>query len=1208
MQNLLSITPKKKIYELLPKSIENSRIKGLEELDTSSALSETRKRFYKLTLDGSPDLHLSYGERLKDTYERLKAFNRQLPRYTCKPVFFSEGQKYDLLGQEFFSGQPIDKALISGKVSEHEVTEILDKLRIALKSLEVDSSKSAMLSELNEFGNLLKQNKFFSEFDKTVLTESLLPYLKEKSSCLAPKIRWSNGDMAARNIILSDNTDFRIIDCEFALQTHFFDEDWVRLSRYSHSQFSSLTSINKQIAQPNEFIATFFWLRQALLESQIHSDQCDSNSLKKDLEIDLSNAYLTINSLKSLQKKPSLLLKGISRQLFDHIKWRKNLERKLFVESHRRIDAETSLDKLDSKISLIQESASWKKTAPLRFLRRKFIDPIKRGELQETKDSTERKKAKGLGPTKLYRKWIAKHDRFGFREYNKAKKQLALLKAKPLFSILLPVFDPDENHLRATIHSVISQIYTNWELCIVNDASKNPYVKALLDSVASGDERVKISHRKTNGHISQASNDAAELAKGDFLVLLDHDDLLRPHSLLRNAQKINEDERLQLIYSDEDKLDEHGARFDHYFKPDWNPDLFISQNYLCHLTCLSRKAFMGVGGFRTGVEGSQDWDLLLRVTEQIKDKEIGHIPEILYHWRATDKSTAKALKNKTYALSGSLKVVNDALERRNEKALAEISDIENGYLRIKYSTPAQPPLVSIIIPTKDRLNLIARCIESVLDKTCYSNYEIIVLDHESSDPSVIEYFKSLISQDRVRFLKVSGKFNYSKINNFGARQAKGEILLFLNNDIEVVEGEWLNEMVTQTIRPEIGCVGAKLLYPNNKVQHGGVIMGLGGVAGHSHKHFHADDPGYKHRLKLVQNYSAVTAACLSIRKSVFEEVNGFNEKTLKVAFNDVDLCLKVKQSGYRNLWTPYSVLIHHESASRGRDDSPDKIIRFQREILYLKKKWQHIIEEDPSYNSNLTLRREDFGLRQMKHEKNLVSRKTNHINFLDCRKKLYNKLSGKGIEIGAFEHPAKLNKKCSVSYCDAITTEQAKKIFPEIKHQELILVDHVFDLDKSGLKIFADNSKDFIIINHVLEHLLFPDLAICECHRILKPHGFLILAIPDKFYTFDLERSITSSKCIFDRKIRTFKEPTPEDYFPVMECNHPQILKKAPSIQKEFLRKLMKRREHLNVWDTTAFKSFLNKTIKFNNLNFKRIKESTPIDNNFEYIVLLRKN
>jgi GT2 family glycosyltransferase/SAM-dependent methyltransferase len=1196
MERSIPFLSETKVLALLPEQYGQANSLFVEELSASSGNPKVRKRFYHLFIEGGIDLHLTCGFDLKQTYERAKAFHAKLPKLTCEPVFLSEDKEFDLFGQEFFAGQPIDESLVSGRTSEQEVTEILEKLRIALESLEADSSEAAIHSELDDFGKLLMQNKFLGDVDRAIINESLLPYLREKSASFIPTIRWSNGDMAARNIILSEDGDFRIIDCEFAHQTHFFDEDWVRLSRYSHPQFSSLPFFEKRLEKSMEFFWPYFWLRQALLDLQVH----EKESCPDFLKVNLSNACLGANFDSSSKNDFSLILSGIANHF-------RQVERKHFVECHGRLDAELSNVELDSRINRIQDSASWKTTAPLRFLRRKFVDPKKESDRKAQKDGTEQTRKKGLGPTKLYRKWISKHDRFGSGDYKTAKKELAGLKTKPLFSIVLPVFDPEENHLRATIDSVFSQIYTNWELCIVNDASKNSYVKPFLDSLVSIDKRVKVSHRETNGHISQASNDAARMAEGDFLVLLDHDDLLRPHSLLRNAQKINDNEGLQLIYSDEDKLDEEGARFDHYFKPDWNPDLFLSQNYLCHLTCISREAFVRAGGFRTGVEGSQDWDLLLRVTEQIKDEEIGHIAEILYHWRATEKSTAKALKAKDYVLNSSLQVANEALERRKEKAVAEISDPENGYLRIKYFTPENPPLVSIIIPTKDRLDLIARCMESILEKTSYGNYEIIVLDHESSDPPVIEYFRRLLSQDKVRFINVSGEFNYSKINNLGAKQARGEILLFLNNDIEVIDPDWLNEMVTQTIRPEIGCVGAKLLYPNNKVQHGGVIMGLGGVAGHSHKHFHSDDPGYKHRLKLVQNYSAVTAACLSIRKSVFEEVGGFNEKNLKVAFNDVDLCLKVKQSGYRNLWTPYSVLIHHESASRGRDDSPDKITRFHREILYLKKKWQGIMEKDPCYNSNLTLKRENFGLRQKKKERNLVSGKTNHKNFLDCRKKLYGRLSGNGIEVGAFEHPAKLSKNCSVSYCDAITTDQAREIFPEIKHEDLNEVDHVIDLDKSGLETFGDESKDFIIINHVLEHLLFPDLAISECHRVLKLQGFLILAIPDKFHTFDLERSITSSKSIFERKKRAVKEPTPEDYFPVLECNHPKMLKKDAQAQKEFLKKLRKRREHLNIWDTLEFKAFFDEVCRSNQLNFRKIKEFSPNTNNFEYACLYEK-
>ena len=533
------------------------------------------------------------------------------------------------LGQEFFEGKPIDESLSSGRMSEHEVTEVLEEIRIALESLEANSSKAAMHKELDDLCNLLTQNKVLGDIDRAIIKESLLPYLREKSASFAPKIRWSNGDMAARNIILSENGDFRIIDCEFAQRTHFFDEDWVRLRRYSHPPFSSLSFFEKRLEKSMEFFGSYFWLRQALLDLKVHEKKSRSEFLK----VNLSNACFGVNFDSSSRNDCSLIMSGISNQF-------RQIERKHFVESHACMDAEAANAKLDSRINQIQESGSWRKTAPFRFLRRKFIDPKTIPEQKETKGSTEQKNVKGPSPTKLYREWIAKHDRFDSGDYKRAKKEIAILKAKPLFSILLPVFDPEENHLRETIDSVFSQIYNNWELCIVNDASRNSYVKPFLDSLISKDKRIKLSHRQTNGHISQASNDAADMANGDFLVLLDHDDLLRPHSLLRIAQKINEDRKLHLIYSDEDKIDEKGGRFDHYFKPDWNPDLFLSQNYICHLTCISRKSFVKVRGFRTGVEGSQDWDLLLRITEQIKEDEIGHIPEILYHWRVTEKSTA----------------------------------------------------------------------------------------------------------------------------------------------------------------------------------------------------------------------------------------------------------------------------------------------------------------------------------------------------------------------------------------------------------------------------------------------------------------------------------------------------------------------------------------------------------------------------------------
>ena len=542
------------------------------------------------------------------------------------------------------------------------------------------------------------------------------------------------------------------------------------------------------------------------------------------------------------------------------------------------------------------------------------------------------------------------------------QQQYKNLNGFPLLSIVLPIFDPEEEYLKLTIKSVLNQIYQNWELSIVNDASTKSFIKPYLNDLADNDERIKVIHRETNGHITKATNEGVAASRGEYIVFLDHDDLLRSHSLMRIVQQINKNPRAGLIYSDEDKVDLRGKRYDHFFKPDWNPDLFLSQNYICHLVCCKKEYFTKVGGLEEGIEGSQDWDFLLKVTEVLEAEQIIHIPEILYHWRASENSTALSLETKKYVLDRSMEVLNNCLKRRGVAAKAEISDKKNGYVRIKYILPEILPLVSILIPTCNRLDLITRCIETILERTSYQKLEILVLDHNSDDPSVIDYFSKINKIPFVQIIEVKGEFNFSKINNYGVSKANGDILLFLNNDIEVLENDWLTELVSQVSRKEIGCVGAKLIYPNNTVQHGGVIVGLGGVAGHSHKHYLECHPGYKHRLQLVQNYLAVTAACLAVRKEVFELVGGFNETDLKVAFNDVDLCLRVFEMGYRNLWTPYALLKHHESASRGKDTAPDKIERFKKEINYMQNRWKKYINYDPYYNKNLNKNRENFSL------------------------------------------------------------------------------------------------------------------------------------------------------------------------------------------------------------------------------------------------------
>jgi GT2 family glycosyltransferase len=372
--------------------------------------------------------------------------------------------------------------------------------------------------------------------------------------------------------------------------------------------------------------------------------------------------------------------------------------------------------------------------------------------------------------------------------------------------------------------------------------------------------------------------------------------------------------------------------------------------------------FRDVGGFREGFEGSQDWDLFLRITEKLKVEEIGHVPHVLYHWRSTKNSTATSLSTKKYVIPRSLLSVNDALKRRKADATARLDDEKNGYLRVNFHIPVNQPLVSILIPTKDHFELITRCIESILSNTCYSNYEIVILDNDTTCEHTLEYFSKIESIKNISIKKISCPFNYSYINNQGVKFCAGEILAFVNNDIEAIDSEWLGEMVSHAIRPDIGCVGSKLLYPDGHIQHAGVVLGIGGIAGHGQKHFPSWNDGYKHRLKVVQNYEAVTAACMLLKKKIFQKVGGFDEENLKVAYNDVDLCIKVREAGYLNLWTPYALLKHHESASRGFDKDPNGKARFDKEKEYMKKRWAHKFLADPAYNPNLSLKHEDFSL------------------------------------------------------------------------------------------------------------------------------------------------------------------------------------------------------------------------------------------------------
>ncbi len=558
-----------------------------------------------------------------------------------------------------------------------------------------------------------------------------------------------------------------------------------------------------------------------------------------------------------------------------------------------------------------------------------------------------------------YAQWIQQYDLIDNATRQAMAEQINTMTYLPKISIILPVYTPDVALLEDAIASVRNQIYSNWELCIADDASPSNDVKNCLKRHAAEDPRIKVIFRTENGHICHASNSALELVSGEFTALMDHDDLLPEHALFWVADTIIKHPDAGLIYSDEDKIDLDGIRHDPYFKPDWNPELFLSNNYISHLGVYKTNLLHQLNGFRTGFEGAQDYDLTLRCTEHLTAEQIIHIPRVLYHWRVHPNSTAATMSVKPYAAVNGERALNEHLARLNIAGKAIRMDI--GY-KIQYTIPTPAPLVSLIIPTRNGLNLLKQCIESILNKTTYPNYEILIVDNGSDEPAVLDYLNQLQLNAKIRVIRDDQPFNYSALNNAAVRVAQGELIGLINNDIEVITPEWLTEMVSLALQPGIGAVGAKLWYGNDTLQHGGVVVGLGGVAGHSHKGFAKHHRGYCLRTSLISNYSAVTAACLIIQKTIYNTVGGLNETHLKVAFNDVDFCLKVKAAGFRNTWTPYAELYHHESATRGIEDTPEKKMRFAQEVTFMKNNWGETLQIDPSYNPNLSINHEDFSL------------------------------------------------------------------------------------------------------------------------------------------------------------------------------------------------------------------------------------------------------
>jgi glycosyltransferase involved in cell wall biosynthesis len=559
-----------------------------------------------------------------------------------------------------------------------------------------------------------------------------------------------------------------------------------------------------------------------------------------------------------------------------------------------------------------------------------------------------------------YRRWIRDYDTLNEVDRAAIRQHIDRLVYKPLISVIMPTYDTPEKWLRFAIESVRKQLYPYWELCIADDASSRAHVRRVLEEYRAQDPRITVVFREQNGHISAASNSAIAVAQGEFVALLDHDDELSEHALYMVAVELNAHQEADILYSDEDKIDRRRRRYDPYFKPDWNHDLFQCQNFVSHLgvyrTCRVREA----GGFRPGYEGSQDWDLAMRIIEKIPSLHIRHIPHVLYHWRAIAGSTALAMEQKDYAKDAQVKLLASHFQRTGMDVT--ILPAVSSYWRIQYPLPQPPPLVTLIILACHRFELFHRCIESIQQRTIYPRFELIVVDDQSADPCLREYVAQLATDRQVMVLCSDTSGNEAAMWNWAVQHARGEVIGLLSGGLEVISPDWLEEMVSHALRPEVGAVGAMMYSSNETIQHAGIIVGLGeaGIAGHAYAGKPRGYIGNKGRALLLQNLSAVSAACLVLRRELFQQTGGLDEEHLPIAFYDIDLCLRIRALGYRNLWTPYAELYHDELASQGHKETPERRVQVRAIAEYLKQRWGTLLAHDPAYNPNLALDKESF--------------------------------------------------------------------------------------------------------------------------------------------------------------------------------------------------------------------------------------------------------
>ena len=579
-------------------------------------------------------------------------------------------------------------------------------------------------------------------------------------------------------------------------------------------------------------------------------------------------------------------------------------------------------------------------------------------------------------PEGQYRKFFSRHFPTG-AILKDQRQQSQNLDNRPKISLLMPTYNSHPSHLKEAIKSISVQSYDNWELCIADDASTTPEVIKIIRAYASKDKRIKFVLRKQNGHISQATNSALELATGEYIGLVDHDDLLWPNALFECVKAIERHPEVGLIYSDEDKVSSDGAvHFNPFFKPDWSPDYLRSINYITHFTLIERRVIDQIGGPKSRYDGAQDWNLILRATNFLAKESVAktgslpfrdtiiHIPKILYSWRQSVTSAADATAMtgvKQYVIEAQRRVLADDLKERGYGGSIEPSPYWTW--RVRYMLKGSPK-VTIIIPVQNHSKRLKRCLDSIVEDSTYGNYEILLVGIGSRAPEIAAFYRDLKANSRIKILRWKKPFNYSAVNNFAVKYAKGDYYLFLSSNTEVINPDWIESLLEFAQRPDVGAVGAKLLYPDDTIWHAGKILGLGGVAGHAHRLLPADSHGYHHRLSVSQNVSGVTAACMMIPKKVFEEVGGFDE-SYPLAYNDVDLCLRIREIGKLVVYTPHAKLYYYGSKKSDCEDTSQKLTRSKEEKKRLLAKWGDVIKQgDPYYNPNLTLLRDDFSLRE----------------------------------------------------------------------------------------------------------------------------------------------------------------------------------------------------------------------------------------------------